>query len=189
MNGYHSAKLGLYSESRGEMHEILFGGISLQFLNPDTGQIETDNRLPFVNDISSIVVDSAGRYSQHRIGEFPLLTDQDGNRLRFGANAEFFLAEGIEKYDNGVIKLDSFVTSTTLGYVFGGLASNGPHTRNIPGVTSLASNTIFKVVLVPVPEPGTSVPAIVGTLCVCGIIGQQRRRRRDREDFRMSGVR
>ena len=31
MNGYHSAKVGLFSESTGQMHEILFGGISYQY--------------------------------------------------------------------------------------------------------------------------------------------------------------
>jgi hypothetical protein len=175
LNGYHSAKLGLYSESRGEMHEILMGGISLQFLNPDTGQIETDNGFPFVNDVTSIVIDSAGQYSQHRIGEFPLLTDQDGKRLRFGANAEFFLAEGIEEFDNGVIKLDALTQATTLGYVFGGLSANGPHTRNIPGLASLASNTIFRLVLVPVPEPGTCIPGMVGMLGACWFARRARR--------------
>ena len=30
-NGYHSAKLGLFSEASGAMHEVLFGGISLQY--------------------------------------------------------------------------------------------------------------------------------------------------------------
>ena len=49
-NGYHSAKLGLYSETHGEMHELLFGGISLQFLNTGTGTVETDDALPFIND-------------------------------------------------------------------------------------------------------------------------------------------
>jgi len=179
MSGYHSAKLGLYSESLGEMHEVLFGGISLQFLDSDTGQIETDSRFPFVNDVTSIVVDSAGEYSQHRIGEFPVLTDQQGNRLRFGANAEFFLADGVEEYDNGVIILDALTAPTTLGYVFGGLAANGPHARNVPGVTSLASNTIFRVVLVPVPEPGAGLLGIVGMLGVCGMASRPGRHRRE----------
>ena len=35
-NGYHSSKLGLFSEATGAMHEILFGGISLQTLDTTT---------------------------------------------------------------------------------------------------------------------------------------------------------
>lgn len=160
-NGYHSAKLGLFSEATNSMHEILFGGISLQYLN-EMGQVVTDAGLPFVNDITSVVIEANGNYGQHWLGEYPNLTDLAGNRLRFGANAEFFLAGGIDTYDNGVLKLDSIGAPTIVGYIFGGLAANGPHTRGVPGVTSAASNTIFQVTLIPVPEPGSLALALIG---------------------------
>jgi hypothetical protein len=166
MNGYHAAKLGLFSEASGEMHQLLFGGISLQYLNTQTGQIETDDALPFVNDVSSIVIDAAGEYSQHRIGEYPVLTDLDGLRLRFGANAEFFLAEGIETYDNGVLKLDELTEPTTLGYIFGGIVTNGPHTRGTPPAASAGSNQIFTVVYTPAPEPTALAVSLMGILSV-----------------------
>jgi hypothetical protein len=168
MNGYHAAKLGLFSEASGEMHQLLFGGISLQYLNTQTGQIETDDALPFVNDISSIVIDAAGEYSQHRIGEYPVLTDLDGLRLRFGANAEFFLAEGIETYDNGVLKLDELTEPTTLGYIFGGIVTNGPHTRGTPPAASAGSNQIFTVVYTPIPEPTALMLASASLLALGG---------------------
>jgi hypothetical protein len=60
MNIYHSAKLGFFSESRGEMHELLFGGITLDFLDQAAQTIETDFGLPFVNDITAVVVDEHG---------------------------------------------------------------------------------------------------------------------------------
>jgi hypothetical protein len=161
MNGYHAAKLGLFSEASGEMHQLLFGGISLQYLNSQTGLIETDDNLPFVNDISSIVIDADGGYSQHRIGEYPVLNDVEGNRLRFGANAEFFLAEGIQTYDNGVVKLDDIIQPTTLGYVFGGIVTNGPHTRGTPPAASAGSNQIFAVVYTPLPEPSAILLAML----------------------------
>jgi hypothetical protein len=162
-NGYHSAKLGLFSEARSEMHEVLFGGISLQYLNSQTIQVETDNDLPFINDITSVVVDPAGNYSQHWIGEFPVINDLEGNRLRFGSSAEFFLADGIETFQNGVIKLDELTQPTTLGYIFGGIVANGPHTRSgNPPATSAASNVIFQVVYTPVPEPCGLLLATVG---------------------------
>jgi hypothetical protein len=166
MNNYQSARLGLYSESRGEMHTILFGGISLQYLNTVTGQIDTDNQLPFVNDISSLVIDSLGQYSQHRIGEFPLVADETGKRLRFGTNAEFFPAGGFATYGNGVFELDSIRQRSTLGYIYGGIVANGPHTRGVPDVTSIASNTIFEVVLIPVPEPSFSTITLSGLIVV-----------------------
>jgi hypothetical protein len=155
-NNYHSAKLGLFSESHAEMHEVLFGGISLQYLNTDTRETETDHDLPFINDITSVVIDSAGHYTQHWLGKFPAINDLEGKRLRFGANAEFFLADGIATYSNGVIKLDELNGPTTLGYIYGGIIANGPHTRSgDPPATSSASNIIFTVVYAPVPEPAS----------------------------------
>jgi hypothetical protein len=162
LNGYHSAKLGMFSEAAGAMHEILFGGISVQYFDDATQQIATDNNMPFVNDIASIVIDAAGSYAQHRIGEFPTLTDSQGKRIRFGANAELFLAPGIETYDNGVLKMDSLSGSTMVGYIFGGITTNGPHTRNVQGVTSIASDTIFQVVVTMIPEPGGAALAAMG---------------------------
>jgi hypothetical protein len=163
MNGYHSAKLGMYSESAGAMHEVLFGGISLQYHDSATNTFVTDNNLPFINDITSIKIDAAGNFSQHLLGEFPQILDMAGNRLRFGANAEFFLADGIPTYDNGVIKLDALTEPTTLGYIFGGLFANAPNTRGVPGALSGASNDIFEVVFTPVPEPAAVVIMLIGT--------------------------
>ncbi|MEX2092521.1 MAG: hypothetical protein WD971_07575 [Pirellulales bacterium] len=167
-NNYHSAKLGLFSQASGEMYELLFGGISLQYVD-DAQQVVTDLNMPFVNDVTSVAVDAAGNYSQHWLGRFPELDDFEGKRLRFGANAEFFPANGVETFDNGVLKLDSITAPTSIGYIYGGLVTNGPHVRNRPGVTSAASNTIFRVVLVPVPEPATGLlvgmAVFAGTLC------------------------
>jgi hypothetical protein len=177
-NNYHSAKLGLFSDSSGEMHELLFGGISLQYLNTDTMQTETDFGLPFVNDITSVVIDPAGNYTQHWLGEFPEVNDLDGKRLRFGANAEFFPADGIETYSNGVIKLDELIGPTTLGYIYGGIIANGPHTRSgDPPATTSASNIVFTVVYTPVPEPGSAVFAVVALF---GLIGSRSTQNRPR---------
>jgi hypothetical protein len=160
-NGYHSAKLGLYSESSGDMHEILFGGISVQYVDEALGVVITDNGMPFVNDLTSVVIDSNGSYSQHHLGYFPEILDAGGKRWRFGANAEFFVADGVETFDNGVIKLDQLTGETTLGYIFGGIMTNGPHTRGFPDVTSTASFRIFEVVLITVPEPPTWFLAVI----------------------------
>jgi hypothetical protein len=174
-NGYHSAKVGLFSEAGGAMHEILFGGISYQTLDTSTQSIVTDAAFPFVNDITSVVIDSDGNYSQHWIGEYPVINDMTGNRLRFGANAEFFVAEGIPTYSNGVLKLDALTEPTIIGYIFGGLTSNAPHTRDpstgapVPGVVSAASNRIFTVVYTPVPEPTPLLLLICGALSAAGI--------------------
>ena len=169
MSGYHSAKVGLFSESAGTMHEILFGGISFQYYDNATQQFLTDANLPFINDITDLTIDASDNYVENRIGEFPVINDGNGKRLRFGANAEFFPVPGLDVYSNGVLKLDSLTGPTTIGYIFGGLASNAPNTRGVAGAASIASNTIFAVVVTPVPEPGTITLAAIGLLAMASL--------------------
>ena len=161
MNNYHSAKMGMFSEDTGAMHELLFGGITLQEYDPTNGAADangfvTDTRLPNTSQISTVIRYLDGSYEQHYLGAYPeLFTDEAVPQLmRFGSNAEFFLADGIPTYDNGVIKLDELpIGDTTVGYIFGGIITNAPHVFNNPTALSSASGEIFSVVLTVVPEP------------------------------------
>lgn len=166
MNQYHSAKLELYSASDGSMHELLLGGISLMTYDAATGDFVRDDNMPFTSQATAVVVDSDGHYSQHLIGAYPELFDTEGNPLNFGSNAEFFLAPGIATYENGVIDLDSLHGETVVGHVYGGIVSNAPHVRGVDGAISGASNRVFEVVLIKVPEPA-SLLLLVG---VCAIL-------------------
>lgn len=175
-NGYHSAKLGMYSEATGAMHEVLFGGISLQYYDEALGQVVTDDNMPFINDVTSIVIDAAGEFSQHHLGFFPEILDAQGKRWRFGANAEFFAADGIAQFANGVIDLDQLAGETSLGFIFGGIATNGPHTQGNPDVTSTASYRVFEVIYTPVPEASSFALGIVAGVSVA--TANRRRTRR-----------
>jgi hypothetical protein len=167
MNNYHSSKLGFFSQTSGEMHEVLFGGISLKYLDPVTQTIKTDFQLPFVNDITSVVISADGTYSQHHLGFFPELFDTQNRRLRLGTNSEFLLAEDAPKFDNGVIDFDALAAGeNSLGFIYGGIIANAPHVRSNPEGLSSASNHVFEVVLIRVPEPTTLVMA-----AMLGIIG------------------
>lgn len=146
-NNYHSAKMGLYSEATSTMHEVLFGGLSYQFIDPVTDAVVSDIAFPFVNEITSVVIDSQGQYTQYLIGEFPDLRDGGGNRLRFGTNAEFFRNHDVGAFENGVLRLDELSGNTVVGYVYGGIASNAPHTRNVAGAASVASDILFDVIV------------------------------------------
>lgn len=153
MNNYHSAKLGMFSELTGGMHEMLFGGITLQEYDPtnpnaDANGFVTDNQLPNTRQISSVVRNADGTYEQHYLGAYPeLYTDETVPQLmRFGSNAEFFVADGIPTFGNGVIDFDALPAGeTTVGYIYGGLIANAPHVFGNPTALSSASGEIFEV--------------------------------------------
>lgn len=165
MNNYHSAKLGMFSETSGAMHELLFGGITLQEYDEETGEFVTDNQLPNTSQISAVVRDASGGYQQHYVGAYPeIYTDEEDPQLmRFGSNAEFFLAEGISTYENGVINLDALpFGETTLGYIFGGLITNAPHVFGNPLALSSASGEIFEVAVSLLPGDYNRDGAVTG---------------------------
>ena len=103
----------------------------------------------------------------------PELYDQQNRRLRLGTNAEFLPADGVPKFTNGVIDFDALGSQTTLGYIYGGIIASAPHVRGNPGQLSSASNHVFEVVLIRVPEPGTFALGIAAA-----IMGVSLRRRR-----------
>jgi len=177
MNNYHAAKLGLFSGKTGAMHELLFGGITLQeydpnHVNADAHGFVTDSQLPNTSQISSVERYEDGTYEQHYLGAFPeLFTDTlDPQLMRFGSNAEFFIAAGVPTYDNGVINFDMLPAGdSTVGYIYGGLITNAPHVFGNPTGLSSASGEIFSVVLTKsVPEGSSLSLAILATVLVIG---------------------
>ncbi|WP_425397062.1 dockerin type I domain-containing protein [Aeoliella sp.] len=148
MNQYHSAKFGMYSASTGAMHEVLMGGITINQYDWGTGMFVQDNAAPNTSQVTSVVVDADGNYSQHLLGAFPVILDEHDYYLRLGANGEFFVAHGIPTFDNGVIDFDELPAGeTVIGHVFGGLAANADHIRNNPDpyAASIASDMVFEV--------------------------------------------
>ncbi len=146
LNLYHSAKLGMYSEQTETMHLLLFGGITLEYFDRTAGETITDDQMPFTNQLAAITISATGDYEQHLLPvTYPVIDSGNGSPLRFGANAEFFPAEGIGSYSNGVLQLDAITTRTTVGYIFGGIASDAGNNGN-----SAASARIFEVVVTPV---------------------------------------
>ncbi len=172
MNNYHSAKLGLFSESTGQMHQVLFGGITLVDYDPATQQFYQDDNLPWTNSLTAVVRDELGQYEQHLIGAFPELFDSNGNLLRFGANAEFLAMAGLGTYGNGIFNLDAITGPTVLGHIYGGLFANAPHVSGVPGAVSGASNIFWEVSLTPVPEPASFFLLALGSL---GLLTRRRR--------------
>lgn len=153
MNGYKCATVGLYSAARDEMHTLLLGGISYQYFNTNTNQVEEDVNLPFINDCTDIVIDSSGNMTQHLLGNlFPQIISPDTNEpYLLGAETRFFLADGISAFANGVIDLDALSGPTLIGYLYGGIAAIQPNNGATYG-----SNALMPVWINPtVPEPCT----------------------------------
>jgi len=161
MNQYSSAHMGVYSGSTGDFTTFLFGGITANTYDPQSGVLTYDSEYPFTNQVTAVTRDVNGAYRQQYVGEYPYLPLVSGTRTfsLYGAEAKFFANPDLPAsatYDNGVFKLDELLTlgSGTLGYIFGGIASSVPNTTS--RLDSTASPEIFAVVITPVPEPSVA---------------------------------
>jgi hypothetical protein len=144
MNQYESGKIGLYSQTSGEMTQVLLGGISANTFDPATEQLTYDENNGFHRQITAVLRDASGTYQQQYISDFPDVYDGNGKLLYFGANAQFFPAKNVPVLTDGVINLDSLSTETVIGYMFGGIAADQPNFG-----TTVASSIIFEVTYAP----------------------------------------
>ncbi len=150
MNSYRSGVISLYSVSRDQTENLLFGGISVQYFDPATGGISSDPNVPFINGITAVVRDSSGSYSQTYLGEFPTIPNPaNGNApFLFGAESDFFPRPGIKNFGNGILNIDAISGSTTVGFIYGGIIADQPNDG-----TTAASNKIFAVTIQPIHPP------------------------------------
>jgi hypothetical protein len=144
MNQYESGKIGLYSQSMGEMTQILLGGISANVYDPGSGDLTYDSHYGFNRQITAVIRDAAGNYQQQYLTEFPDIYDGEGNLLYFGANARFFAAPGVSVFGDDIIDSDALTSETVIGYMFGGIAADRPNFG-----TTVASPLIFEVTFSP----------------------------------------
>lgn len=146
MNNYVSATLGLYSSKKREMYTLLFGGLSFGYF--DNGQFETDEEVPFINQITTIKRDKYKHQSQYLMdASYPTIYStgsNPGNVLLFGTGAGFFPKSLDNFYPNFVAKFDKLKKQKThIGYIVGGIQSTLPNTNTM--ADSAASPYIFNV--------------------------------------------
>lgn len=149
MNHYNCPTFGLYSAHTKEMYVVFPGGISYGFF--DQGLFTTDSEFPFINQVTTIKIDQEYRYSQYLMREeYPSLLSTEsnpGNQLLFGAEAQFFPADKVPLFSNGVLELDRITEPTIVGYIAGGIMSTLPNTSSASDSSS--SPYVFTVTLIP----------------------------------------
>ena len=160
---YHSAKVGLFHRATREMHQVMFGGITILERDASTGTFIQDDQAPFTNQCGVVIRRADGSFRQHFLPtRFPLIRTVDNKELRFGTNAEFFPSPGVPSLHPKVIDLAGIRGETVIGHIFGGIvadAGNGGNTG--------ASGRVFEVVLTPLataPVPNISAGATDVTL-------------------------
>lgn len=138
-NHYQCANLPIYSALANEMHTLFFGGIAQYY--DSSGILVQDNLVPFTKTIARVTRTASGMMSEYKLPiEMPSL---------LGAGSEFIKQDGLPYYGNGVLKLDSLPTDTTLvGYVFGGIFSPTRNVFGSPNNGTLASNNLFKAYII-----------------------------------------
>jgi hypothetical protein len=148
MNQYSCATAGLFSKKTSSMYNIFFGGISFGFYV--NGTFQTDNEIPFTNEITTVKMDKNGNFTQYLMdGQYPNILSpavNPNNNLLFGGSA-YFIPNNISSYPNNVINLDNIRAATVIGYIVGGIASTLPNTNTI--FDSYGSPYVFTVTLVP----------------------------------------
>jgi hypothetical protein len=138
---YTAPALPLYDDASGAMHTTIFGGMAMYFVNA-SGELQLDPLVPFVRDVITISRDADGATEE-------LLQDFTMPGL-LGTNMAYLPADGLPRFDNGVIRLASLGGRTFVGHLFGGLEATAPNPGRMPHTgTSFASRRVFEVFVTP----------------------------------------
>ncbi|CAN5573028.1 hypothetical protein BH10BAC1_BH10BAC1_16300 [soil metagenome] len=137
MNQYTCALMPIYDSVTQKMYTTFFGGISLYDFNDTTSIIKRDSLVPFINDITTMTVNSSGMVEETILPiKLPGL---------LGSNAKFISTQNISSYSNEVIRIRDLPNTKILaGYIYGGIRA----VKNNFGI-STANDTIYRVFITP----------------------------------------
>lgn len=142
---YTTANIPLYDSRTRSMYDVRMGGISLY--DYSNGQLTEDTRLPWIDDVTTLVRASAGSFREYIMSPIPAVTP--GSTGYYGANAAFFLNQALPTFANRVLKLNSLRGPTVVGYMFGGVYSTVSNTSGNTFRATGASNQVFQITLTP----------------------------------------
>jgi len=155
MSQYECARAPLYDRTARQFTTLFLGGISLYYLDPKTHRLRMDEGLPFIADVSALTLQSNGSWSE-AVRSVPM-------SRYLGADAAFLPDPAIPTSANGVQYVDGLVLPKRIGWMFGGIESQGPRGGSSNGSGTLASNALFEVWLT---KPGAKpvwLPAVPAT--------------------------
>lgn len=142
---YHCARTALFHRVTGEMHFLLFGGLTVLEFDEASGGFTQDDRVPFTNQCGLVVRDAGGGFRQHLLdATFPEIAAPGGGVLRHGTNAEFFPSRRLPLLAPRVLDLAALRGPTVIGHIFGGIVSDAGN-----GGNTGSSGHLFAVSLVP----------------------------------------
>lgn len=150
-NLYDCAALLLFDRGRGQMHTVLFGGMSRYSFSAHSGTITPVDSLPFVDDVSVITVAADGTTQAVFPWEMP---------ARRGAAARVIVDTAVaHDPENEVVFLDSLTAGqpTLVGWMYGGIESDVPLTRDQRAQTR-AVRTIYEIRVTPGSSPAIALP-------------------------------
>ncbi len=123
LNQYTTASMPVYDSLNNVMHSIFFGGMSLYTLDSISHTLIQDTLVPFVNTISKVTRDSLGNLTESKMPEdMPAL---------LGANAFFIFDSAVAMLDGRVIDLNNISGNARVGFIAGGIHSDGPNIGNL----------------------------------------------------------
>lgn len=144
---YTCPAIPMFDSTDGSMYTLFFGGLSVYSYNKNTRQLEYDEKVPFIKDISTFHRKADGTSKEY------VMPERFDSFL--GTNMVFVLHEEVPHYKNEVIKLRALTGPTVVGTLFGGIKAE------IPNLTpSSANHRMFEVTITPARSVHTDQPPV-----------------------------
>lgn len=139
MNQYHSAVCALYDSAHWTQHNLMFGGMSMYYIDTLTGNTVTDSLVPFVQTITDVVRNLDNDYFEFDAGiRMPAL---------LGTNAYFMRNDTLPRYKEHFLHLNQLGDNTLLGYIVGGIESAELNISETDPTVSTANTYVYEIYL------------------------------------------
>jgi len=171
MSQYDTAAIQLYDGTGKIMYTTFMGGISQYYWDSATNSLKRDpvnisqgiDGLPFINSISTLKMPTTTDIGAQYLhvgqtfapsGGIPQCSNGTSTVAAplGGAETKFVIATGLQQVTPGVITLNSITSTSTVGYLVGGIAAATPYSANGP---TCASNMFYTVTLNPTQPTNT----------------------------------